>query len=242
MTLKTKALTKTFGGNTAVDNLSVEITPQTITGLIGPNGSGKTTLVNLLTGIKNIDEGSVIISETELDHINPYDTPTYGITRTFQQVRMFEQMSVLDNVLVALTERGVFSSLFETHSDYHLNQAQNILETVELWDKRNDSAENLSYGQRKLLEIARALAMDVNLIFFDEPFAGLFPQIQEIVSEVLKELKEDGKTVVLIEHDMDVIRDLCDQVIVLDAGNLLSHGTPEEVLNQQKVQQAYLGK
>lgn len=224
-----------------MDDLTVEITPQIITGIIGPNGSGKTTLVNLLTGIESIDGGSVVVSDTKLETINPSDTPTYDLTRTFQQVRVFEQMSVLDNILVVLTERGVFDSLVETHKQYHRNQAKEVLQTVDLWEKRSDSAENLSYGQRKLLEIGRAMAMDTNTIFFDEPFAGLFPEIQKVVAGVLEDLQKQGKTVLLIEHDMSVIRDLCAEVIVLDAGGLLARGEPKEVLKQEEVKEAYLG-
>lgn len=239
--LTTKHLTKRFDGVLAVDGLSVSIRQGMITGLIGPNGSGKTTLINLLTGIVPFNGGAVLISGAELSKVHPFDVAAYGVTRTFQAVRLFEQMSVLDNVLVVLTERNVFASLFERHKEHHLSQAEELLRSVGLWEKRDENAENLSYGQRKLLEIARAVAMRADIYFFDEPFAGLFPEMRRIVIDTIKQLKASGKTVVLVEHDMDIIRELPDHVIVLDAGKLLAEGTPQEVLADARVIQAYLG-
>ena len=239
--IKTNNLSKRFGGNVAVDDLSVAIPENEITGLIGPNGAGKSTLVDLLTGMKKIDGGSVVVSDTELESIRPENARVYGVSRTFQQVRLFLQMSVLDNILLALTERSVFSALFERHTDYHRNQAKDILETVDLWHKRDSNVENLSFGQRKLLEIGRAVAADTETIFFDEPFAGLFPEIENTVKQAIEDLKHDGKTIVLIEHDMEIIADLCEHVIVLDAGELLTEGGPKAVLENEAVKDAYLG-
>jgi len=239
--IETNSLRKRFGGNVAVDNLSVTIPENEITGLIGPNGAGKSTLVDLLTGMKEIDGGSVVVSDTELESIRSENARVYGVSRTFQQVRLFLQMSVLDNILLALTERSVFSALFERHTDYHKNQAKDILETIDLWHKRDSNVENLSFGQRKLLEIGRAVAADTETIFFDEPFAGLFPEIEDTVKQVIEDLKHNGKTIVLIEHDMEIIADLCEHVIVLDAGELLTEGSPEAVLENEAVKDAYLG-
>jgi branched-chain amino acid transport system ATP-binding protein len=158
--LETKKITKHFDGVYAVDGLSVGFEKGKITGLIGPNGSGKSTLINLLTGVIQINTGSVIISsKEEVSKILPHEVSDYGITRTFQEVRLFEQMPVLDNILVVLTKRNVFSSLFETHKKFHLERAEEVLKKVDLWQKRNDLAKNLSYGQRKLLEVGRMLAM-----------------------------------------------------------------------------------
>lgn len=241
--LQTKNLSKRFDGVRAVGGLSVEIEKGKIAGIIGPNGSGKTTLINMLSGIVGIDSGMVILDDTlKLFKIKPYDISTYGITRTFQDVRLFNQMTVLDNILVVLTERNVFSSLFEKHNSYHLSKAKEFLEKVNLWEKRNELAANLSYGQRKLLEITRAVSMQAEIYLFDEPFAGLFPEIIRTVSGVIKELKKEGKTVVLIEHNMDLIRELCDYAIVMDSGKLLAEGKPEEVLKKKEVVEAYLGE
>ncbi|MDQ5949265.1 MAG: branched-chain amino acid transport system ATP-binding protein [Patescibacteria group bacterium] len=247
--LETKKITKHFDGVYAVDGLSVSFEKGKITGLIGPNGSGKSTLINLLTGVIQINAGSVVISsKEEVIKILPHEVSDYGITRTFQEVRLFEQMLVIDNILVVLTKRNVFSSLFETHKKFHLERAEEVLKKVDLWKKRNDLAKNLSYGQRKLLEVGRMLAMsngfgdDSDIFFLDEPFAGLFPEMRKIVIGVIRHLKEQGKTVILVEHNIDIIRELCDHIIVLDNGKLLAGGIPSDVLSKREVMDAYLGE
>ena len=240
--LKTEKLTKQFDGVRAVDNLSIEIAEGMITGIIGPNGSGKTTLINLISGMLSFDGGAVIIGNVKLNQIRPYEISTYGITRTFQNIRLFEQMTTLDNILVVLTERNVFGSFFEKHQEYHLKRAEEVLRKVGLWDQRSQLAVNLSYGQRKLLEIARVLSMRAEIYLLDEPFAGLFPEMKKIVSGIVGELKQEGKTVILIEHNMDIIRSLCDYVFVMDEGKLLAEGKPSEVLEQRSVIEAYLGE
>ena len=237
-----KKLTKRFEGVSALNSLSLSIEKGKTTSIIGPNGSGKTTLINTLTGIVPADEGLIVISGIKLKTIKPHNVANRGITRTFQTIRLFEQMTVLDNILVVLTERKVWGALFERHGDRHLKQAEEVLKKVDLWKKRDALAINLSYGQRKLLEIARALSMDVDTYLFDEPFAGLFPEMRRIVSKVIMGLKNAGRTIVLIEHNMDVIRELSDHVVVLDAGELLAEGKPDEVLAKKEVIEAYLGE
>jgi ABC-type branched-subunit amino acid transport system ATPase component len=247
--LRTNNLTKHFGGVHAVDNLSIGFDEGKITGLIGPNGSGKSTLMNLLSGVMAFDEGVIVVdSSGDLKKIKPHEVADYGITRTFQEVRLFEQMSVLDNILVVVTKRNVFSSLFEKHKKFHLDKAEQVLKKVGLWEKRDEMAKNLSYGQRKLLEISRVLAMlsgageEGEIFLFDEPFAGLFQEMRKIVSGILMELKNKGKTVILIEHNMEIIRELCDYIFVLDSGKLLAEGTAENVLSRKDVIEAYLGE
>ncbi len=240
--LETKNLTKQFDGVRAVDDLSISIEKGKLTSIIGPNGSGKTTLINVLSGLQAISHGMVVISEVKLSSIEAFDVMSYGITRTFQDVRVFEQMHVLDNILVTLTERDVFSALVERHTKLHLEKAEEVLTRVGLWEKRHELAKNLSYGQRKLLEIARVLAMNVEIIFLDEPFAGLFPEMVKTVVGIMKELRDQGKTVILVEHNMDLIRELSDHVIVMDSGQLLAQGKPEEVLARRDVVEAYLGE
>lgn len=247
--LSVKNIHKHFGGVKAVDGVSISFAPGKVTGLIGPNGSGKSTLINLLTGMCVFDSGAILVGEhTSLSHVHSSDLPEFGITRTFQDIRLFEQMPVLDNILVVITSRNIFGSLFEKHKKYHLDIAEKVLKQVGLWEKRESLAHDLSYGQRKLLEIARVLALnedgksEVHTVLFDEPFAGLFPEMIKTVSETLCLLRSQGKTVVLVEHNMDIIRELSDYVIVLDSGKVIAEGIPKEVLSQANVVEAYLGK
>lgn len=241
--LATNKLLKRFGGVSAVDHVSLSFEPGEVVALIGPNGSGKTTFINSVTGMLPMDGGTVVISDgVEVARMRPQDIALYGLTRTFQSVRVIEQISVLDNVLLVLTERNVWGALFERHSTFHLDVAEDVLKRVGLWEKKDALGEELSYGQRKLLEIARAVAMRSKVYFFDEPFAGLFPQMRETVQGILLELKAQGAAVVLVEHDMDVVRSLADRCYVLDSGKLIASGTPEAVLSDPDVVAAYLGK
>ena len=239
--LETEEISKLFGAVRAVDELSISIPRKGMTSIVGPNGSGKSTLVNLLSGTLPLDGGLVIIDGTGLRVVHAHETPAHGLTRTFQEVRLFDQISVLDNIIVVLTSRGVFPSLFERTKSEHREKARTILENVGMWDKRDSLAMELSYGQRKLLEIGRAMAMDVRTYLFDEPFAGLFPQMLERVKDIMKLMREEGYTIIFISHNMDIVRELTDHLIVLDSGRLLTQGEVEEVLSSDEVIQAYLG-
>lgn len=240
--LEIKNLKKSFGGVHAVNGLDLAFARGKLTSVIGPNGSGKTTLVNVLSGVHAMDGGTVAVASATLKAINPEDLPRLGITRTFQDVRLFEQMTVLDNILVTLTERHPWKALLERTTSAHHAKAEAVLKKVGLWEKHTQLAYNLSYGQRKLLEIGRVLAMDAEIILLDEPFAGLFKEMIRIIVGIIQELKAAGKTVLLIEHNMDLIRELSDHVVVMDAGTLLAEGKPEEVLARRDVIEAYLGE
>ena len=239
--VQTQGLLKQFASVRAINYLSIALPKEGITSIVGPNGSGKSTLINILSGTLPIDDGLVIIDGLSLRAILPYDSPSHGVTRTFQEVRLFDQMTVLDNLLVILTKRSVFGSLFEVNRSSYENRAKELLDSVGLWEKRRDMAENLSYGQRKLLEVSRALAMDVKIYLFDEPFAGLFPAMLEQVRGLLVELRQQRKTIIFVEHNMDLIRQLSDYIFVLDSGELLAEGEVREVLARPEVIQAYLG-
>lgn len=241
VTLEIKNLTKHFDGVTALDDVSLSFEKGTITALIGPNGSGKTTLTHVLTGIHASDRGTVFLNGGVLRTIHRERVRDHGIARTFQDVRLFGQMSVLDNVLIVLSKRGVASSLFEHTRPAMRKRAVDILTRVGLLDKQLSHAETLSYGQRKLLEIARVEALDPAVIFFDEPFAGLFPEMVETIVDVMQEFRERGATQVLIEHTIDLIKRISDRVVVLDAGRVLATGSADEVLNNHAVIEAYLG-
>ena len=240
--LQTEGISKHFGAVRAVDELTLSIPRQGTTSIVGPNGSGKSTLVNLLSGVLPLDGGMVIIDGQGLRVVKAYETPAHGLTRTFQEVRLFDQITVWDNIMVVLTERRLFPALFERAKPSNRRKAQSILEQVGMWEKRDSLANELSYGQRKLLEIGRAMAMDVQTYLFDEPFAGLFPQMLEQVKAILKRMRSDGYTIVFVSHNMDIVRELSDRIIVLDSGTLLAAGDVEEVLSSEEVIEAYLGE
>ena len=241
LALQTEGISKHFGAVRAVDELSLSIPRQGTTSIVGPNGSGKSTLVNLLSGVLPLDGGMVIIDGVGLRVVHAHETPAHGLTRTFQEVRLFDQITVWDNIMVVLTERRLFPSLLERVRPANRRKAQTILESVGMWEKRSSLAMELSYGQRKLLEIGRAVAMDVQTYLFDEPFAGLFPQMLERVKDIMKQMRADGYTIVFVSHNMDIVRELSDRIIVLDSGTLLAAGDVEPVLGSPEVIEAYLG-
>ena len=239
--LQTEDVSKRFGAVYAVDHLSISIPRRGMTSVVGPNGSGKSTLINLLSGVLPLDGGLVIIDGDGLRVVHAYETPEHGITRTFQEVRLFDQISVWDNIMVALTERSLFGALFERMRPSYRQRARSILESVGMWDKRDAMAMDLSYGQRKLLEIGRAMAMNVRTYLFDEPFAGLFPQMLQRVKDLMKEMRDEGHAIIFVSHNMDIVRELSDYLIVLDSGALLAEGDVNEVLARPEVIEAYLG-
>ena len=239
--LETDSISKRFGAVQAIDRLSLSIPRGKTTSIVGPNGSGKSTLVNLLSGTLPLDGGMVIVDGVGLRVVKAHETPSHGLTRTFQEVRLFDQISVWDNIMVVLTERRLFPAMLERTSSAHREKAQRVLERVGMWEKRRSLAMDLSYGQRKLLEIGRAIALDVDTYLFDEPFAGLFPNMIEPVKEIMKEMRADGRTLVFISHNMDIVRELPDRIVVLDSGALLAEGDVNEVLGSEEVIEAYLG-
>ena len=241
LALQTDRISKHFGAVRAVDELSLLIPRQGTTSIVGPNGSGKSTLVNLLSGVLPLDGGIVIIDGVGLRVVRAHETPAHGLTRTFQEVRLFDQITVWDNIMVVLTKRRLFPSILERVNPAMRQKAQHILESVGMWEKRDSLAMDLSYGQRKLLEIGRVIAMDVQTYLFDEPFAGLFPQMVERVKGIMKQMREDGYTIVFVSHNMEIVRELSDRIIVLDSGALLAAGDVEPVLASEEVIEAYLG-
>ena len=239
--LETVEVSRYFGAVAAVDGLSISIPRRGVTSIVGPNGSGKSTLINLLSGTLPLNGGMVKIDGLGLTTIHAYETPEHSITRTFQEVRLFDQISVLDNILVVLTSRKLWPSIFERTRREYRERAQEILEKVGMWDKRSSLAMDLSYGQRKLLEIGRAMALNVSIYLLDEPFAGLFPQMLERVKDILKGMRDEGRTIIFVSHNMDIVREMADHLIVMDGGKLLLAGEVEDVLNQPEVISAYLG-
>lgn len=241
MSIEIIKLSKQFMGIKAVNNLSIAIPHNITTGLIGPNGSGKTTLMNLLTGVLTPEAGQISINGHTYNKIKPRQLRDLKIARTFQDGRLIEQLSVIDNLLLPVVENGYFKSFTEINTTKYLPKLTEVLKTCNLTQHQYKKAEDLSYGLRKLLEIGRALMQDADIYFFDEPFTGLFPEVVEQVVEIMKKLKNQSKTLVVIEHNMGLIARICDNVIVLDHGMLLAQGKACEVLKNQQVQEAYLG-
>ncbi|MYE45459.1 MAG: ATP-binding cassette domain-containing protein [Chloroflexi bacterium] len=239
--VETIDISKHFGAVHAVDHLSVSIPHGGITSIVGPNGSGKSTLVNLLSGVLPLDGGLVILDGVRLRVVKAHETPDHGFTRTFQEVRLFDQISVRDNIMVVLTSRRLLPALLERTKPSHRARTEEILREVGMWEKRDSLAQDLSYGQRKLLEIGRAMALDVRTYLFDEPFAGLFPQMLERVKEIVLRMRDQGRTLIFISHNMDIVRELPDHLIVLDSGQLLTEGEVHDVLSREEVIEAYLG-
>ena len=234
-------LTKNFGGLRAVDDLSISIAAGKTTGLIGPNGSGKTTLMNLISGLYKPDCGTITIGDETFDEIPPIKLRELHIARTFQDGRLINQLSVDDNLLLPIAETGVLKSLRQFKTPEMQKRVNATLEKIGLTSHRHKLAEELSYGQRKLLELGRALIQDADIYLLDEPFSGLQEKMVEHVLGLIGELKKQNKPVVIIEHNMGLIKQLSDHSIVLDHGALLASGAPDKVLQNKSVQQAYLG-
>lgn len=237
-----KKIRKEFGGVTALNDLSLHIRKGQITGIIGPNGSGKTTFVNVLTGMLAMDGGCAVIGPREHTFIRRDKCPSLGLTRTFQLVRLIGQMSVWDNLMLVFAPKNPFTAIFSKDNPRQIARAKELLEMMGLYEKRFELAENLSYGERKLLEIARALAMNTVTFFFDEPFAGLFSEMIDKVERVMRQLAAQDRAVVLIEHNMDIIRALCSHILFLDEGKLMAEGDANAVFSRHEVLEAYLGE
>jgi ABC-type branched-subunit amino acid transport system ATPase component len=217
--------------------------------LIGPNGSGKTTLFNCITGFLHPDTGNIRFNGVEITDNAPYKISRLGIARTFQLVRIFPELSVLENMLIAIQdhqERSVFSRIFRSPSvrkneRFAIEKALDLLNFVGLEDFRNETAKNLSYGQRKLLTFVLALMPEPDLVLLDEPAAAVNPTMINHIKQHIRDLNDLGTTIFLIEHNMDVVMDLADRIIVLDYGSIIAEGKPEEIKENEKVIEAYFG-
>ena len=253
--LTVNKLTKSFGGLTAVSNVNMEINEGELLGLIGPNGAGKTTLFNLLTGVYVPTSGKINLNTdgkaVTLNGLKPYSICKKGVARTFQNIRLFKDLTVLDNVRIAMHKNikyGLIPSFFHLPS-YKKEEARLIEKSMELLkilnleDKKDELARNLPYGEQRHLEIARALATDPVLLLLDEPAAGMNPNETAQLTELIGWIREKFKlTILLIEHDMSLVMNICERIYVLDYGMVIANGTPDEIKINQRVIEAYLGE
>lgn len=240
-----------FGGLHAVENFTIEINENELVGLIGPNGAGKTTVFNMLTGVYTPTHGKVYLEGKDITKMSPNVRCKNGISRTFQNIRLFKQLSVLDNVKTACNihmKYSIFDSIFRTKKFWNEEKAidekvKKILGILGLEDSYELKAKNLPYGKQRKLEIARALATDPKLLLLDEPAAGMNPTETEELMEIIKLVKDEfNVAILLIEHDMKLVMGICERLVVLNHGEILAQGTPNEIAHDKQVIEAYLGK
>jgi ABC-type branched-subunit amino acid transport system ATPase component len=230
--LEVKGVSKRFGGVTAVQRCSLALNTGRIYGLIGPNGSGKTTLFNLITGVERGDEGEIHLNGKRIDHLPPHKITRKGIGRTFQMITVFPELTALENLLVVARQ--------DWNSSYR--RALELLAFVKLDQLKGEFAGNLSYGQQRLLEFTRVLMINPNLILLDEPAAGVNRTLLNDLLEAIRQLRGQGKTVLIVEHDMKVVMDLCEEIFVLDHGEKIAEGSPATIQADTRVMEAYFGR
>lgn len=241
--LKIKKIKKKFGGLSALDGCSLDIEKSRITALIGPNGSGKTTLFNIICKLIKPDEGKITINKEEATKMSTSQIADMGISRTFQETRLFKNLTIKDHIEIAIseTDENMLKSIFTKKED-KTKKAKEVLEIVGLRKNINAIASELSYGQRKLLDLAIALAKPHSVLLLDEPVAGVNPKLRDEIKKIIRKLNKQGETILLIEHDMNFVMDLGHKVFVLDEGKVIAEGTPKQIQKNKKVLDAYLGE
>lgn len=249
--LEIKGLTKEFGGLKAVNNFGIEIYPGELVGLIGPNGAGKTTVFNLITGIYVPTNGVIRFKDTNLIGFQPHEITQLGIARTFQNIRLFPNLTVLDNVRIAyhihagysMYDAIVHNKRYDQHEKALTERAQEFLSVFNMHTRQGEIAKNLPYGEQRRLEIARALAAAPQLLLLDEPAAGMNPKEVVELMDLIHFIRERfNLTILLIEHQMRVVMGICERITVMDFGEVIARGTPEVIQNDEKVIEAYLGR
>ncbi len=239
--LTVETITKSFGGIKAVDACTMGVERGSITGLIGPNGSGKTTLFNLITGFYPPDSGSIRFGEKPIHGLTPSRICHRGIGRTFQITRLFWKMTVLENMIVPVRQVGLRTLFSQGVKKHEEARAMELLDRVGLASFRDEEARKLSFGQQKLLELAAVLMAEPDLILLDEPAGGVNPVMIEKIMRLVEELNCQGKTFLVVEHNMRLVMDLCQHIVVLDHGQKIAEGKPSAIQNNPLVLEAYLG-
>jgi len=245
--LKIQNLKKYFGGVKAVNDCDFEVEEKTITALIGPNGSGKTTVFNLIFSILKADAGRIIFDNRNITNLSPEIISNLGMSRLFQQSRLFNNLTIKENLLLALNNEDTkfWSALVKTSADKKNKFEEKIKEMLEMVDLegfKNKLARDLSYGQKRLIELIRTILNPHKLLILDEPVAGVNPKLRRVIEKILLELKQQGETILLIEHDMDFAFNIADRVVVMDEGKVIAQGKPEDIKNNPRVLEAYLGE
>ncbi len=239
--LRTDGLTKAFGGVRAVDGATVELLDGRINGLIGPNGSGKTTFFNIVTGMIRPDAGRVLYRDRDITRQPPHRIAHAGIGRTFQLCRVFPRLTVLENMLVAVRRTGLRELLAGLRDRGEVERARHWLRRMGIEHLEDAEARDLSYGQQKLLELAAVLMAEPSLVLLDEPAGGINPALIERIAGLVRTLNAEGRTFLVVEHNMDLVMGICDRVIVFDRGRPIASGTPDEIRADPRVLEAYLG-
>jgi ABC-type branched-subunit amino acid transport system ATPase component len=239
--LRTEQVSRRFGGIQAVHVCDIAVQPGSITGLIGPNGSGKTTLFNLITGVYAPDAGEIFFDGKKITDLSPSKICHHGLSRTFQITRLFWQLTVLENMIVPIRQVGFRSLLGPNMFRYEIDRAMGLLERVGLTHLKDEPARKLSFGQQKLLEFAAILMADPVMVMLDEPAGGVNPTMIRFIMQLIRDLNKEGVTFLVVEHNMGVVMELCDHVIVLDQGTKLAEGPPERIQTNPAVLDAYLG-
>lgn len=239
--LRTENLTKRFGGITAVNNCSINVEKGKITGLIGPNGSGKTTLFNLITGVYKQDQGDVYLNEQRVSGLKGSKLCHRGLSRTFQITRLFWDLSVLENMIVPVRQVGFRSLIGPGMYQDEEERAMNLLKRVGLRFLKDEPARKLSFGQQKLLELAAVLMSEPDIVLLDEPAGGVNPTMIRFIMDLIQKLNADGVSFLVVEHNMSVVMELCDHILVLDQGKKIAEGPPHIIREDPVVLDAYLG-